>query len=138
MNVLHFEDIYLGMSAFFSVNVTSIMLKTFSKLSGDFNPLHVDLEYAQKKGHPGLVVHGLLTSSLYSRLVGMNIPGKFALLQSIEVKFTAPVYIGDLLKVEGSIINIHESVQQIEIEAHITNQAKRQISKASIKVGLYA
>jgi acyl dehydratase len=136
--VLRFEDIHIGMSASFVVTVVSSMLEIFGTICGDFNPLHVDAEYAHSIGHPGPVVYGMLTSSFYSRLVGMHIPGKHALLQQIEVGFTAPVYIGDILTVEGYVSGIHESVQQIEIKASITNQTRKQISTAKIKAGMYA
>jgi len=136
--VLRFEDVRIGMSASFKVNITRSMIEAFGSICGDFNPLHVDVEYAQSIGHTGPVAYGMLTSSFYSRLVGMHIPGKYALLQQIEVSFTAPVYIGDVLTVSGYVSSIHESVKQIEIKGTITNQIEKQISRAKIKSGVYA
>jgi 3-hydroxybutyryl-CoA dehydratase len=136
--VLNFDEVQVGLSTTFVVTITEAMLLAFGGISGDLNPLHVDAAYAQSVGHPTPVVYGMLTASFYSQLVGMHLPGKHALLQQVEVGFTAPVYVGDLLKVEGVVADVHESVRQIEIKASISNQHTQQVSRAKIRVGMYA
>lgn len=136
--VIHFDEISLGYSESFVVTITETMVEAFGMISGDMNPLHIDAWYAQSVGHPAPIVYGMLTASFYSRLVGMYIPGKLALLQQIEVSFKSPVYIGDALTVEGVVSNIHESVHQIEIKANIFNQNMQKVSQAKIRVGMYA
>ena len=135
---LRFSDIHLGMSASFFVMIDADMVRCFAMISGDFNPLHTDAEYARSVGHPGPVVFGMLTASFYSRLVGMFLPGKYALLQQIEVGYTLPVYVGDQLMVEGEVVDLHESVRQVEIRARILNQSLERVSRAKINIGMYA
>lgn len=111
-------------------------LKKFVEISGDHNPLHTDEAYAKSKGYPSEVVHGLLSSSLYSSLVGLYLPGKYALLHSINISFEKPVFCGDELTVAGEVTYINEAYQQIEIKASITNQNHVRVSSAKIKAGL--
>lgn len=133
---LHFDDIRKAMSASFEVTLSSESIKAFALISGDQNPLHVDTEYARSVGHPSPVAHGLLTSSFFSRLVGMYLPGKYALIHRVDVEFRNPVYAGDILTVSGEVTDVHESVRQIEIKALITNQDQKRVSVGKIKVGM--
>jgi acyl dehydratase len=87
-------------------------------------------------GYPGRVVYGLLTSSFYSTLVGVYLPGKYCLLQGLDIQFSKPVYIGEHLAISGKVTYINEAYRQIEIKANITNQNNVKISRAKIKVGV--
>lgn len=132
------SDLSTGLKHRFAANFTLDMVMAFAELSGDSNPLHCDRGYALNAGHPDVVVHGMLTASLYSRLVGVYLPGKFALLQGIHVDFNSPCYIGEQLVVEGEIVYLTDTVRQIEIKATIRRQDRKLVSKATIKVGLHA
>jgi len=106
------------------------------QVSGDVNPMHLDNEFAQKFGFVNKVVYGMLTSAFYSQLVGVYLPGKYALLQGINITFQKPVYVGDQLCVSGCVKYINQAYGQIEIKARIINQQETQISTAKIKVGI--
>ena len=108
----------------------------FLDISNDINPLHVDSNYAKKKGFPNRGVYGLLTSSFYSTLVGVYLPGKYCILQGIDIQFSKPVYIGDALKISAKVSYINEAYKQIEIKAFITNQNNEKVSKATIYTGV--
>lgn len=137
MQDFKFSDLSVGQCGTFSVVVTEADMQKFSEISGDVNPLHVDSEFARERGHAGRVVYGLLTASYYSRLVGHYLPGKNALLHSVEAGFLKPVYIGDTLTVKGEIVFLNEAFKQIEIQASILNQSGQKVSKAKIKAGCY-
>jgi len=138
MNAYRWDDLRVGLSHELSAAITADMMIAFTTLSGDTNPLHMDPEYATKAGFPGPVVFGLLTSSFYSQLVGVHLPGKYALLQGINVDFVSPAYIGDRLLVSGEITYLNDAYRQIEIKGRITNQENKLVSKAKIRVGLHA
>ena len=70
-------------------------VRRFAELSGDFNELHVDEAAARASRFGGRVVHGMLTASLITRLIGMELPGRGAIYLSQSLRFTAPVRIGD-------------------------------------------
>ena len=83
MTEYRWSDLTVGLSAQFEVQITESMIEAFAEISGDRNPMHLDEQFATAAGFPGRVVYGLLTSSFYSQLVGMYLPGKHALLHGI-------------------------------------------------------
>ena len=103
MNYYKFKDLDVGASFKFTEIVTEEKMELFLKLSGDNNTLHCDEEYAKKSNMKGRVVYGMLTSSFYSTLVGVYLPGENCLLQEIKVSFNNPLYIGEELVVSGTI-----------------------------------
>ena len=137
MNEYKWEEIDLSKEykAEFSVEITEEMMEKFRMISGDDNPLHIDSDYAKAEGYQGRVVYGMLTSSLYSRLAGMYLPGKYCLLQRVDVHFHKPVYIGDKLTVSGYIKKKVEVGQTIVVSAQIENQNGMIISTAKIEAG---
>ncbi len=136
MNEYKFIDLYLGLNKAFNSSITDQMMDQFLCLSGDNNPIHVHEDYALSRGFANKVVYGLLTSALYSQLIGVHLPGKFCLLHRIDIKFTKPVYVGDLLKVYGEITHLNEAYKQAEIKAHICKQDGQFVSRSKIYVGL--
>ena len=136
MNEYKFSDIEIGLGESFEVKIDASKMDKFLDISNDINPLHVDSNYAKKKGFPNRVVYGLLTSSFYSTLVGVYLPGKYCILQGIDIQFSKPVYIGDALKISGKVIYINEAYKQIEIKAFITNQNNESVSKSTIYTGV--
>lgn len=120
MNEYKFNDIIIGESSSFTVSITDEMMKSFTHYSGDINPLHTDKQYAESMGFNECVVYGMLTASFYSTLVGVYLPGKYAIFQGIEkLSFNNPVFIGDNLTVYGKIIEKNESVRNIKVKAVI-------------------
>ena len=136
MNEYKFSNIEIGLEESFEVKMDASKMDKFLDISNDINPLHVDSNYAEKKGFPSRVVYGLLTSSFYSTLVGVHLPGKYSILQGIDIQFSKPVYIGDTLKISGKVSYINEAYKQIEIRAFIINQNNEKVSKATIKTGI--
>jgi acyl dehydratase len=136
MNDYNWPELAVGLGATFEVLVTAQMLDDFAALSGDCNPLHMDDAFARSAGFPGRLVFGMLTSSFYSRLVGMYLPGKHGLLHGVEVEFKKPAHIGDRLTVSGEVVYLNDAYRQIEVKARILNQRGETVSKATIRAGL--
>jgi len=81
------------------------MVYEFAKLSGDYNPLHMDENYSKSTKFNKRVCHGLLLTSFFSQLVGMHLPGKNALYLSQTVKFMSPCFIDEEICIESEIID---------------------------------
>ena len=135
MNNYKFEDLKIGMSESFTVTITEEMMDSFLNLSGDENPLHVDKEFALSQGYSDRVVYGLLTTSFISKLVGVLLPGRYCLLQGIELKYSKPVYVGDILIVRGVVDELHESVQRLSLKVEIINQDEKKVVKGKVEIG---
>ena len=136
MNNYRFSDIEIGLEESFDVLLDASKMDMFLEISKDINPLHISTEYAREKGFKERVVYGMLSSSFYSTLVGVYLPGKYCILQSIDIQFSKPVYIDDLLTISGKVTYTNEAYKQIEIKATIINQDSVRVSKAIIKVGV--
>lgn len=90
-----FEELRVGMSATMSRTITETDLRNFSGVSGDTNPMHLNEEYAERTAFHGCIVHGMLTASLISAVVGTKLPGPGCIYLNQTLKFTAPVRVND-------------------------------------------
>lgn len=138
MNTYAWEDLRVGMSHGFDAVVSAEMMRRFVEDTGDTSPLHVDAGFAQSRGFAAPVVHGMLSASFYSTLVGVHLPGRNAVLHGIDVDFHRPVYVGLPLRVRGEIVQLVESCRRVEIKASIVAASGELLSKAKIRVGLSA
>jgi 3-oxoacyl-[acyl-carrier protein] reductase len=107
---------------------------TFAALSGDFSPLHVDDDYAKEAGFGGRVVHGLLLASLFSRLVGMKVPGKRALYLGQDLSFRRPVLVGETVTATAKIAALNHGLGQIQLTTSILKADQSVAVSGSAKV----
>lgn len=136
MNQYRYEDLFIGLEERFSAAITEEMMAAFRRLSGDPNPLHTDEPFAQAHGFPGRVVYGMLTASLLSRFGGEYLPGERCLIQSVEIKFLHPVFVGDALEVRGVVAELHDSVRQAVLKVEIRSQRGERVLRGVMKVGV--
>ena len=122
---LTFEQIEIGQKKEFKVTITESLVNDFAKLSGDYNPLHMNDEYSKSTKFHSRVVHGMLLASFLSRMVGMYLPGKHALYFSQNIEFRNPCFIDDIVTVSSKVIDKSESTKILKIESEITNQEKK-------------
>ncbi len=91
----YFEDLEVGMSAVYGKTLTDADVLMFTGVSGDTNPLHLNREFAQRTPFKEPIVHGMLTASLISTLIGTRLPGPGCIYMDQSLKFTVPVRVGD-------------------------------------------
>src|SRR3989344_1207140 len=123
MNEFTFEKIDIGQEASFEKFFTEKEISTFSELTGDFNPIHADVNYAEQTEYGGIIFHGMLLASLFSTFVGMYLPGKYCVYLSQDLKFRKPVKPNEKIKVRGRIKNKIDSLRILEIETEILNES---------------
>lgn len=80
----------------------------FAEISGDRNPLHLDRKFGKSSIFGRRIVHGMLVASLFSGLIGMELPGKGSIYLGQSLTFTAPVAIGEKVTASVEIIKIRE------------------------------
>ncbi len=102
----YFEDLKLGMTAVQGKTLTDADVLMFTGVSGDTNPLHQNREFASKTQFGEPIVHGLLTASLLSALIGTRLPGPGCIYMDQSLKFTVPVRVGDTVNAEVEIIEL--------------------------------
>ena len=136
MNEYRITDISAGQHESFSVTVTEEMMAKFLDITGDVNPLHTDDGFAKEKGFPQRVAYGMLTASLISTLGGVYLPGKYCLIQGVEVRFAKPVFIGDVLEVTGETVRVDTDLRYLEIRVTIRNQRNEKVLRGLLKAGV--
>ena len=110
----------VGKTAKRSLTLTAEHVQTYAELTGDYNPLHFDEEFAGKTKFGGLVVQGGLTTGLLHALVAMDLPGPGTVFLSQDWKFTAPVYVGDTITAEAEVISVHETKPVCELKISVS------------------
>ena len=136
MNTYTIESICVGQKASFQATVTKEKMEQFCSISQDNNPLHCDADYARECGHPGVVAYGMLTASFLSTLAGIYLPGKYSLIQTVEIKCTAPVYVNDELTISGEVVEKNEVFRVITVKYRITNQDGKCVMRGKMQVGV--
>jgi len=132
---LNFDDIEIGGVYEFKKTFYKEDLDTFSLLSGDLNPLHLDEEYAGKTIFKKNVVFGMLSSSLFSALVGMYCPGKKALYLSQTLNFRKPLFLETEITVRGTVVEKNKNFKVIKIKTEILDQENIYVSgDAKVKI----
>lgn len=129
-----FEEIKIGTKAEFTVKMDEKVVSEFAELSGDFNPLHVDKNYAATTNFKKPLCHGMLLASFFSRLVGMYLPGKNALYFSQTLNFQAPCFVGDTVIIQGEVIDKSDSTRIITLKTVAYNQQKECLVDGIAKV----
>ena len=116
-----FNEIQIGLEHHFEITIDKKLVEDFAKISGDFNPLHMNEQYSKQTKFKKRVCHGMLLASFFSRLVGMYLPGKNALYFSQNLNFIEPCFIGDSIVVKGEISDKSEATKMIKIKTTIKN-----------------
>ncbi len=98
-----------GQKATRSLTLTADHVRTFAELTGDYNPLHFDEDFAAGTPFGRLVVQGGLTTGLLHALVAMDLPGPGTVFLSQDWKFTAPVFIGDTITATATVLHVHDT-----------------------------
>ena len=117
-----FDEIEIGLTKQFQINITESMVDDFAKLTGDFSPIHMDEDYASTTTFQKRVVDGMLLASFLSKIVGMYLPGKHALDFSQSVDFRHPCFIGDMITISSIVVDKSSSTKILKIESKIINE----------------
>lgn len=119
-----FDQIDLGLKKKFTVKITESMIADFAKISGDYNPLHMDEKYAKSTTFKNRICHGMLLATFFSRLIGMYLPGKHALYFSQSLNFQNPCFVNDVITIKGEVIDKSVATCLITIKTSIYNQER--------------
>jgi 3-hydroxybutyryl-CoA dehydratase len=128
---MNIEDIKIGMSESYSQTITDSDVKTFSGISGDKNPVHMDDNYAEASRYKKRIAHGLLSSSFFSALFGTKLPGEGCVYVSQNLSFIRPVYINDTVTATVTVTQIDKENRRIFFDTICTVRKKKVITGAA-------
>jgi acyl dehydratase len=112
----------IGMSASRTRIITAEDVELFARVSGDTNPVHLDEAYAAQSQFGRRVAHGMLTLSLISAILGNDLPGVGTVYLGQEVRFRAPVFIGDTVQAIVELKSYREEKRIATFTTTCTNQ----------------
>ncbi len=122
-----FAQLRVGDVAGFAQKFSPKMVAGFAKLSGNYNPLHTDPVFAAKTEFKKPIAYGMQAGALFSRLLGMYLPGKYGICLSQTLSFHKPIYFNTKVSVEGKVLQKVESLHLAKIETKIFNSADNEL-----------
>ena len=117
-----YEEIQVGDKASFSKTISESDVYQFAGITGDFNPIHINTEFAKESIFKERVVHGILTTGLISTVIGTKLPGTDTIYLSQKVDFKAPVKIGDTVTAEVEVLEKKDPKKIIFLKTTVKNQ----------------
>jgi len=136
MNTYRLDELQIGLTEQFQVQITQEMMDSFQKITGDVNPMHCDAVFAVQHGFPMQIVYGMLTTSFLSTLAGVYLPGKYSLIHEVKIYFIKPVFIDGNLTIIGKVTEIEKRFGYFIMLVEIWNEQNKKVVKAKMKVGV--
>jgi 3-hydroxybutyryl-CoA dehydratase len=116
------NELTIGDKASFEKTITETDIYLFAGITGDLNPVHVNQLEAEKTIFKGRIAHGILVSGLISTVLGMYLPGPGTIYLEQNLKFLAPVRIGDTIKAEVEVVEKFQEKNRIKLKTMCYNQ----------------
>ena len=136
MKVTKYSDIKMGQSAEVVHTVTEKDIQVFGDLSGDYNPLHFNEEWAKTTMFGGRIAHGILTAAFISTAIGMHLPGPGTIYMSQSMRFLGPVRIGDTITARVEVVMLNDEKERVTLKTTCTNQAGKVVMDGEALVTL--
>ncbi len=135
MTILDKLGVDIGLKVTHTKTVTETDIKLLADASGDYNPVHMNEEYAKKTVFGGRIAHGILPLSFISA-AGAKLPGVVIFLGATD-KFLAPVRIGDTITATAEVIGVRKDKGIVTLKATCTNQKGQTVVEGEWTVRLY-
>lgn len=119
---IKYADMKVGDTASMSKTVTEYDVYGFAGITGDFNPVHVNKQFAEGTMFKGRIAHGMLSAGFISAVLGTQLPGINTIYMKQELSFLAPVMIGDTVTATVEVIEKIEAKNRAILRTYVTNQ----------------
>ncbi|HYP50472.1 MAG TPA: MaoC family dehydratase [Pyrinomonadaceae bacterium] len=115
-------DLKIGDKFSTSKQITDSVVRAFADLSGDYNPIHIDEEFAKTTRFGRRIAHGMISGALISAVLGYEFKERRVVYLSQTMKFVAPVFIDDTVTAAATVTNIRKDKNIVTLETVCTNQ----------------
>ncbi|MHB9074518.1 MAG: SDR family oxidoreductase [Desulfobaccales bacterium] len=136
MNKDRFDSIAIGDEAEIFHTISENDVNSFAELTGDINPLHMDEIFAAKTSFKHRVVHGMLTASFISTMIGTKLPGAGSLWYEQRLYFMAPARIGERIRILARVKQKSLSQRILQLETLVFGENERKLIEGEAKVKL--
>jgi phosphate acetyltransferase len=117
-----FDELHLGRRAQMQRVVTMDDIKAFAAVSGDVNPAHLDVAYAESTRFHGVIAHGMLAGAFISSVLGTEFPGAGTIYMEQSLRFLRPVRVGDTLTVIVEVAERNDTNRNVRLACSVLNQ----------------
>lgn len=131
---MKYEELKVGQWAEVSKTITEADIVMFAGITTDCNPIHLDEEYAKKTVFKRRIAHGILVSGLISSVLAGKLPGPGCIYMGQDLKFTAPVFIGDTITARVEITELRDDKKIVKLSTICTNQEGKEVIVGSAVV----
>ena len=115
-------DLKIGDKFSTSKQITDAVVRQFADLSGDYNPIHIDEEFARNTRFGKRIAHGMISGALISAVLGYEFKERRVVYLSQTMKFVQPVFIDDTVTATATVTKIREDKSIVTLETVCTNQ----------------
>ncbi len=116
------DQLAIGDQESLSKTISESDIYLFAGVTGDLNPAHIDREYAKKTFFKQRIAHGMLMGGLISAVIAMRLPGPGSIYREQQLKFLAPVHIGDTITSQVTVKSLDTEKNKIELQTCCFNQ----------------
>lgn len=106
IGTIYLEDLEVGLSRSITKVIDEHAINLFAEVSEDRNPLHLDQAAGEASIFKTRIAHGMLSAGLFSALIGERLPGHGSIYMSQNLRFTAPVRIGEVVTATVTVTDI--------------------------------
>lgn len=121
----YLEDLQIGMKSSTTSVITGKMIDTFAEITGDYNPIHVDSEFAATTQFGQRIAHGALSASFISAVLGNDLPGPGAVFVELNLRFRKPAFIGDVVTAVAEVSEINLRTGRVKMKCYCEVNGKK-------------
>ena len=133
-----FMDLKIGDKFATAKQITDQVVRAFAELSGDYNPIHLDEEFAAKTQFGKRIAHGMISGALISAVLGYEFKERKVVYLSQTLRFIAPVFLDDTVTATATVTKIREDKPIVTLETVCRNQKNESVVKGEAVVMILA
>lgn len=129
-----FDQLETGLQRQYSKTLTERDLQLFAETSGDYNPVHLNADYAASTAFGERIAHGMWSGALISAAIATTLPGPGSVYRSQTLKFSKPVKLGDTITITLTVTDKRDRVKLVTIDCEGKNQRGETVVKGEAEV----
>ncbi len=129
-----YENIHIGDTASLSKTITEHDVYSYAGITGDFNPVHVNAEFAKQSMFKQRIAHGMISAGLISAVLGTEMPGVNTIYMNQKLSFLAPVFYGDTLTATVECKEKNDEKHRIIFQTTVVNQNGKIVTNGEARV----
>ena len=129
--LLGLHDLSVGMTAARSVLIGEDEVRAFTRLTGDDAPVHIDEAHARSMGYHRRIAHGFLVGSMYSQILGCELPGPGTVIMKLSLDMLKSVYIGDTIRYQVTVTRVSAAARTVVLDLSAKNALGEEVSRGT-------